>query len=62
MGKQRAFKYSRHIRYVVFFLTLFFMIFSVKRYLGDFNIEKEIAETKQERQDIEAKGFSRKLL
>lgn len=43
-------KYSRYIRYGVFWLTMFLMIFSVKIYLNNFSIESNISHIKTDTQ------------
>ncbi len=45
-------KYSRHIRYFLFFLTLILMITSVKVYLNDSYIDKSIKEEVHEEKDL----------
>ncbi len=36
-------KYSSFVRYILFFLTLFVIIFAIKVYINNFSIKREIA-------------------
>lgn len=53
-------KYSRHIRYILFFLTIILMVTSIKVYLNDSNIAKSIQEELEEEQDLQQKNYFEK--
>ncbi len=55
MKRSKSFKYSRETRYLLFFLTLFFMIFTVKVYINNFNIESSIDNIKLQVQNYKEK-------
>ncbi len=48
-------KYNRYIRYSLFFITLFWLIASIKVYLNNFSIDKNINETIHQTKDYESK-------
>ncbi|UFX82570.1 hypothetical protein [Candidatus Absconditicoccus praedator] len=53
MPANQFIKNSRQIRYVLFFLTLFMMIFTIRTYLNHFEIETSIQQTKDEIERVE---------
>ena len=53
MTSSEFLKYSRKIRYIMFFLTLMMMIFSIREYMNHYEMEQSIVETEQERHQIE---------
>ena len=48
--------YSRIIRYVLFFLTLILLIFTVKVYLNDFNLWNSISDEEKNQKDIDTQN------
>ena len=53
MPANQFIKNSRQIRYVLFFLTLFMMIFTIRTYLNHFEIQTSIEQTQEDIKSVE---------